>query len=113
MAIETTLKNPTFPFSNSGKAAFTNPQIIDIREEKDGYSLLEDIRKGLRPDDGGEKKLPTLLLYDGNGLRLFEKITYLDEYYLTGAETEVLETYAGRIAERVASGSIVVELGSG
>jgi L-histidine Nalpha-methyltransferase / hercynylcysteine S-oxide synthase len=110
MAIETL---PTSPFSNAGKATLTKPQIIDIRQEKDGYSLLEDIRKGLRPADGGEKKLPTLLLYDKNGLRLFEQITYLDEYYLTGAEIEVLETYASRIAERVPSGSIVVELGSG
>jgi uncharacterized SAM-dependent methyltransferase len=113
MAIETVLKSITSSFPIPGKAPFTDPQIIDIRKEKDGYSLLEDIKKGLRPADGGEKKLPTLLLYDENGLRLFEKITYLDEYYLTGAEIEVLETYAVRIAERVPSGSIVVELGSG
>ncbi len=113
MVVVSALKYPTSPFPSPGKAALTNPQIIDIRQEKDGYSLLDDIRKGLRPDDGGEKKLPTLLLYDENGLRLFEKITYLDEYYLTGAEIEVLETYAVRIAERVPSGSIVVELGSG
>lgn len=113
MAIETAVKSITSSFPIPRKAAFTNPQIIDIRQEKDGYSLLEDIRKGLRPTDGGEKKLPTLLLYDENGLRLFEKITYLDEYYLTGAEIDVLETYAVRIAERVPSGSIVVELGSG
>jgi len=113
MAIETSLKSATLPFSNPRKVASTNPKIIDIRHEKDGHSLLEDIRKGLCPADGGEKKLPTLLLYDENGLRLFEKITYLDEYYLTGAEIEVLETYAVRIAERIPSGSVVVELGSG
>ena len=113
MTIETVLSSTTSPFSNPGKVAFTNPQIIDIRREKDGYSLLEDIRKGLRPTDGGGKTLPTLLLYDQNGLRLFEQITYLDEYYLTGAEIEVLETYAVKIAERVRPGSIVVELGSG
>ena len=113
MAIETVLKSTTSPLSNTGKVALTKPQIIDIRQEKDGYSILEDIRKGLRPVDGGEKRLPTLLLYDENGLRLFEQITYLDEYYLTGAEIEVLETYAVRIAERVRPGSIVVELGSG
>jgi uncharacterized SAM-dependent methyltransferase len=113
MTIETVLSSTTSPFSNPGKLAFTNPQIIDIRQEKDGYSLLEDIRKGLRPADGGVKELPTLLLYDESGLRLFEQITYLDEYYLTGAEIEVLETYAVKIAERVRPGSIVVELGSG
>ncbi|KAF2799877.1 hypothetical protein K505DRAFT_320917 [Melanomma pulvis-pyrius CBS 109.77] len=88
-------------------------EILDIRVGETEFDILQDIKKGLRPTDGGEKKLPTLLLYDEAGLRLFEKITYLEEYYLTNAEIEVLETYADRIAQHVQPGSIVVELGSG
>lgn len=90
------------------------PNIIDIRQE-DLIPLAEQIRSGLRPKDGGEKRLPTLLLYNEKGLKLFEKITYLDEYYLTGQEIEVLEKYADRIADRVAlePESVIVELGSG
>jgi len=88
-------------------------EILDIRVGKTEFDILQDIKKGLRPADGGEKKLPTLLLYDEAGLRLFEKITYLEEYYLTNAEIEVLETYAERIAQHIQPGSIVVELGSG
>lgn len=65
------------------------PPIIDIRTGPTEFDILQDIKQGLRPQDGGEKKLPTLLLYDEAGLRLFEKITYLDEYYLTNAEIEV------------------------
>ena len=87
--------------------------IIDIRSDTDGFDLLKDIHDGLRPISGGEKTLPTLLLYDQEGLKLFERITYLEEYYLTRAEIEVLETFADRIAERVSQDSIVVELGSG
>ena len=34
-------------------------------------------------------------------------------YYLTNAEIEVLEKYADNMAERIPSGSLVVELGSG
>jgi uncharacterized SAM-dependent methyltransferase len=34
-------------------------------------------------------------------------------YYLTNAEIEVLETYADNIAERIPTGSVIVELGSG
>jgi hypothetical protein len=64
-------------------------EIIDIRPGPTEFDILQDIKKGLRPENGGEKKLPTLLLYDEAGLRLFEKITYLDEYYLTNAEIEV------------------------
>ncbi|KAI4916840.1 hypothetical protein J4E90_003343 [Alternaria incomplexa] len=88
-------------------------KIIDIRTDTAESDILADIKKGLRPESGGEKKLPTLLLYDQEGLRLFEEITYQEEYYLTNAEIEVLETYAEKIAERIPTGSIVVELGSG
>ncbi|EOD44923.1 putative duf323 domain protein [Neofusicoccum parvum UCRNP2] len=87
--------------------------IIDIRRDADEISLAAAISEGLRPANGGEKTLPTLLLYDEAGLRLFEKITYLDQYYLTNAEIEVLEAYADRIADRIKPGSMIVELGSG
>ncbi|KAF2423652.1 hypothetical protein EJ08DRAFT_595743 [Tothia fuscella] len=95
------------------KRNITKPTIIDIRCETNEHSILDDIKKGLRPEDGKEKSLPTLLLYDEAGLKLFEDITYLDEYYLTGAEIEVLGKYANSIAERIQPDSIVVELGSG
>lgn len=98
--------------STKSKPIATNT-IIDIRRETDEISILGDIKRGLRPGKGQEKTLPTLLLYDEVGLKLFEKITYLDEYYLTNAEIEVLEKYANHIVERIQSGSIIVELGSG
>jgi L-histidine Nalpha-methyltransferase / hercynylcysteine S-oxide synthase len=85
--------------------------IIDIRRQTLDHSILEYIKKGLRQP--GEKTLPTLLLYDAAGLKLFEKITYLDEYYLTNAEIDVLSNYADEIAKRIRPGGIVVELGSG
>ena len=90
-------------------------QIIDIRNGADFGPLVEQITKGLNVPEGEEKKLPTLLLYDKRGLQLFEKITYLDEYYLTNQEIALLEANAPRIAERIAvqPDSIVLELGSG
>lgn len=87
--------------------------IIEIRQDREELDLLKDIKSGLRPSNGGRKTLPTLLLYDEAGLKLFEKITYLEEYYLTNAEIEALQRYASRIAERVQPNSIVLELGSG
>lgn len=89
------------------------PRIIDIRSDSKGIDLLNEIHSGLRPSDGGAKTLPTLLLYDEKGLKLFEEITYLDEYYPTNAEIEVLRAYADRIAARIRPDSILVELGSG
>ncbi|KAK8191914.1 C-type lectin protein [Phyllosticta capitalensis] len=91
----------------------TTSNILNIRQDATGKSLLDDVLKGLHVDQGTEKTLSTILLYDEIGLRLFEKITYLDEYYLTNAEIEVLETYADHIADRIQPGSILLELGSG
>jgi hypothetical protein len=39
-------------------------KIIDIRTDTAKSDVLADIKKGLRPENGGEKKLPTLLLYE-------------------------------------------------
>lgn len=47
------------------------------------------------------------------GLKLFEDITYLDEYYLTNAEIDSLNKHADAIAEHIPAGARVVELGSG
>lgn len=91
----------------------TGPSIIDIRSDTAGIELKQEILNGLKPSDGKEKTLPTLLLYDEQGLKLFEKITYLKEYYLTGEEIDVLEKHARSIAERIPDNSMVVELGSG
>lgn len=98
------------PSNTNGPGARAN--IIDIRREQDGSSIVKDIIEGLRKP-GEEKTLPTLLLYDEAGLKLFEDITYLEEYYLTNAEIEVLETYADAIAQRIPTNAIIVELGSG
>lgn len=87
--------------------------IIDIRDDRAELSLKKAILDGLHPTGGGEKHLTTLLLYDEPGLKLFEEITYLEEYYPTNAEIEVLEEYAGQIAACIPQDSIVLELGSG
>lgn len=88
-------------------------KIIDIRQNDLEFSLAKDIYSGLDPRDGKARSLPTVLLYDTEGLRLFEEITYLDEYYLTNAEIEVLNTHAKSIVERMPDDAQLVELGSG
>lgn len=61
----------------------------------------------------GPRKLPTLLLYNEKGLQLFEEITYLEEYYLTNYEIDVLKQSAQDIASRIPKGAMIIELGSG
>lgn len=88
------------------------PDILDIRRNQTS-SLRDELGQKLRGEQGKEKKLPTILLYDERGLKLFEEITYLEEYYLTNAEIEVLNTYSDSIAKEIPHGVQMIELGSG
>lgn len=87
--------------------------IEDIRRNDIGDFVLDDLRDGLKPVAGGEKRLPTLLLYDERGLRLFEDISYLDEYYPTNAEIEILQKHAAELATFIPQGCVILELGAG
>jgi uncharacterized SAM-dependent methyltransferase len=86
--------------------------IVDIRRQELSFNLTDDIKRGLTSSKDA-KILSTLVLYDQKGLQLFQEITYLDEYYLTNAEIEVLELYSEEIARNIPHGAEVVELGSG
>jgi dimethylhistidine N-methyltransferase len=69
-----------------------------------------DVLNGLaRP----QKTLPSRWLYDERGSALFERITDLDEYYLTRTETKILNRYAGEIARFCGERAIVLEYGAG
>lgn len=87
--------------------------IVNIHQDQTGLSLIDDLNKSLNPADGSPRSFPTIFLYDARGLKLFEQITYLDEYYLTNAEIDVLKTHASRIVERIPENAQLVELGSG
>ncbi|TVY30182.1 Ergothioneine biosynthesis protein [Lachnellula hyalina] len=104
------VKPPKYPLGTSESTASFD--IIDIRHDAVEMNLKDEILSSLKPLSG-PKQLPTLLLYNERGLQLFEEITYLEEYYLTNAEIDVLKRSADSIANAIPSGSMVVELGSG
>jgi uncharacterized SAM-dependent methyltransferase len=101
--------------------------IVDVRLNDKASNGEADIRhdviKGLlRPD--GQKTLPTLLLYDEEGLRIYDEITlHADEYYLFPAEENLLKNHANEIVnimhnQHASDGqgpveSVVLELGAG
>jgi L-histidine N-alpha-methyltransferase len=58
------------------------------------------------------KYLPSKYFYDDRGSELFDEITRLPEYYLTRAETEVLEAHSSGIMGRGRPDEMI-ELGSG
>lgn len=67
-----------------------------------------------------QRTLPTLLLYTETGLRTYDELTTkATEYYLFGAEEEILRKHADEIIQAMHSrggcieGESVVELGAG
>jgi L-histidine Nalpha-methyltransferase len=72
--------------------------------------FARDVVAGLTAEP---KHLSCRYFYDREGSRLFEAICALPEYYLTRAETEILEHHAREIASMAKGDVTVVELGSG
>ncbi|KAG2009978.1 hypothetical protein CC2G_012842 [Coprinopsis cinerea AmutBmut pab1-1] len=76
-------------------------EILDIRSSsRDGtvaFDLSQEVLNGLsRPV--GEKTLPSMLLWDEEGLRLFDNvITTVPEYYPFATEKKILEEHADEI----------------
>ncbi|CDO77155.1 hypothetical protein BN946_scf184657.g30 [Trametes cinnabarina] len=98
--------------------------ILDIHRHEAplaDHSIRDQIVAGLSQPEG-RKWLPTMLLYDERGLRLYDEITTnAPEYYLFSAEEEILKNKADQIVKVMHAGvanggpveESVVELGAG
>ncbi|KAJ7464785.1 hypothetical protein B0H11DRAFT_2051390 [Mycena galericulata] len=83
--------------------------------------MSAQVLKGLQDPNASGKHLPTMLLYDERGLRLYDDITtHVPEYYLFGAEEEILKNKADEIVAAMHQGTsglftneVVLELGAG
>ncbi len=84
--------------------------LITTRVESALNAFAEDVALGLR---ASPKRLSCRYFYDQEGSRLFEQICKLPEYYLTGAEREILSARAGEIVSGFPEEVTLVELGSG
>ena len=62
-----------------------------------------------------QRQLPTEILYDKEGLRLFDEITRMEskEYYLTSCEEDILLHQMDRLIPFIRDGCAIVELGCG
>ena len=73
-------------------------------------TFADDVRAGL---SAAQKRLSPKYFYDELGSALFEAICELPEYYLTRAESEILERYGDDIVAALDEPLEFVELGSG
>ncbi len=72
-------------------------------------SMADEVREGLSMP---QKSLPCKYFYDERGSRLFERICRLPEYYVTRAETGILEDGAAELMQGLYHLDLV-EIGSG
>ena len=72
--------------------------------------FLTDVLDGLSLP---KKRLPSKYFYDSAGSKLFDRITELDEYYLTRTELAIMRAHVGAMARRCGPGCLLIELGAG
>ncbi|KAG0269148.1 hypothetical protein BGZ95_002179 [Linnemannia exigua] len=100
--------------SSSNSGSNNNSEMEQEPAADGGFDLPKMILSSLKPEvEGTPKTIPTMVLYDDYGLQLFDQITYLQEYYLTQEEIEILERDADEIVDHIPDNSVVVELGAG
>jgi len=77
------------------------PELVDQRQE---------ILTGLKAD---RKYISPKYFYDEAGSRLFDRITELDEYYVTRAERSILQASGREICAYLSDDTMLIEPGSG
>lgn len=115
---------PTKALRSSGPAANGSrlPPLVDLYSGSSGQGnqeedLVKQICQGLRGSDtlivpgsvkrsqdvqwAYRKTLPTTILYDEQGLKIYDELVNVPEYYLWNAETSILEEHGEEIALRL------------
>src|SRR5262245_24137754 len=72
--------------------------------------FLRDVIDGL---SSPRKRLPPKYFYDAAGSRLFDRITELDEYYLTRSELAIMDRHSTEITARCGPRTLLIEPGAG
>ncbi|QDS89451.1 Histidine-specific methyltransferase EgtD [Rosistilla ulvae] len=70
----------------------------------------QDVLTGLSKK---QKQLHCKYFYDERGSQLFDQICQLDSYYPTRTESQIMVDNADAIGQRIGSGAVLVEYGSG
>jgi len=93
-----------------GSASMPRFRLVELTEGDPHADFARDVTAGLASEP---KHLSCRYFYDSEGSGLFAAICELPEYYLTRAETEILQRHAREIASVVPDEVTVIELGSG
>jgi dimethylhistidine N-methyltransferase len=84
------------------------PEILDLHPQAE--DLTQEVLDGLSSE---QATLPSKLLYDDEGSRLFEAICELPEYYPTRTEMSILEACRPELRQLLGDDIALLEYGSG
>lgn len=87
--------------------------LYDIFSETISSSLDHMMQKEFLDSEPGQRRLPSALMYSGNGLQRWNRCTYLPDYYLTRAELELMHKWCESTVEILGPGRVLIDLGSG
>src|SRR5262245_62050210 len=76
----------------------------------DSKIFLSEVLRGLH---SVPKELPCKYFYENAGSQLFERITELNEYYLTRTELAIMRRHAKSMAKRLGRRCLLIEYGTG
>lgn len=90
----------------------TEVKVRDIRRQQcDVTDLRAELVAGLSSET--DRNIPSLLLWDEEGQKLFADITASHDYYTYRAELALLNQWNEDIFASVKSGTVIIELGAG
>ena len=79
---------------------------LDLTRDRFMYDVIDGLSRPW-------KRLPPKYFYDEAGSRLFDRITGLDEYYLTRSELAIMDSRATEIAAHCGPRTLLIEPGAG
>ncbi|KAI0533539.1 histidine-specific methyltransferase [Xylaria digitata] len=86
------------------------PQLLDIRQGQSNFDPVAEITRGLTSQP---LSIPSLLLWNDRGLKLFDRYTQIPSYYPFHSEIDVLRLYSASIGASMPAGGVLLELGCG
>lgn len=88
----------------------SDPPLHDIRQSSELLDLKSCLVSGLTSP---QKSLPSLLLWDEQGLENFDAWTQCPHYYPKQRELEIIHRYKDEIAQSQPGELVLIELGCG
>jgi hypothetical protein len=102
--------SPDFIFIMTIPAPQTKVTLQDIRPVIPTEDLYMAIKCGLTSTP---KQLPSLLLWDAEGHKLFQGVTNSRSYYGTRADQDIMVENLNQLCDMIGDDGILLELGSG